>query len=164
MEKFIDGSRLQAPAQSTDPGPNHPRAKKAELAIGSIVRNLILVNVYEGGENDLIVRDVLPEGLKFLQANLVDHAGNHLAALTPSSQTDTLLVFSHETISDFKAISGGRIGNNAIFIELCASCATACPSISRAAYWRIPLRSALSAAPRCMTTTIRTCTCMTAAS
>ncbi|MDQ0289413.1 isopeptide-forming domain-containing fimbrial protein [Oligosphaera ethanolica] len=116
--KTLDGTRLQMPAVSTTPGPNDPAATAANASVGTILRNVIRVQIYEGGETDIIVRDVLPSGLVFLEANLVDSAGDWLANLVPTSSSNNIITFSHSSIGQFDNIVGGRIGADAFFLEI----------------------------------------------
>ncbi|MGI5923766.1 MAG: isopeptide-forming domain-containing fimbrial protein, partial [Lentisphaeria bacterium] len=117
IAKTLDGTRLAAPAAST-PTANDAAAVSANVSVGSILRNVIRVDVYEGGLTNLEVRDVLPSGLVFLEANLVDSAGALVANLTPTSTTNNIITFSHSTVSQLANITGGRTGANALFIEI----------------------------------------------
>jgi len=117
IAKTLDGTRLAAPAAST-PTANDAAAVSANVSIGTILRNVIRVDVYEGGLTNLEVRDVLPSGLVFLEANLVDSAGALVANLTPTSTTNNIITFSHSTVSQLANITGGRTGANALFIEI----------------------------------------------
>ena len=116
--KTLDGTRLQAPAVSTDPAANVPNATAANVTVGTIIRNVIRVDIYEGGSTDIEIRDVLPSGLVFLEANLINSGGTQVANLTPTSTNNNIITFSHTSIPQFKGITGGRTGNGAIFVEI----------------------------------------------
>ena len=103
--------------RSAHPGASNAAAT-ANVTVGTILRNVIRVDVYEGGLTNLEVRDVLPSGLVFLEANLVDSAGALVANLTPTSTTNNIITFSHSTVSQLANITGGRTGANALFIEI----------------------------------------------
>ncbi|HOG50625.1 MAG TPA: hypothetical protein PKY10_08550, partial [Lentisphaeria bacterium] len=117
IAKTLDGTRLALPAVST-PTASDSAAVSANASVGTILRNVIRVDVYEGGSTNLEVRDVLPSGLVFLEANLVNDTGVLVANLTPTSTTNNIITFSHTTISQLANITGGRTGAGALFIEI----------------------------------------------
>ncbi|MCC5834064.1 MAG: DUF11 domain-containing protein [Opitutales bacterium] len=115
--QVIDGTELQFPAVSTDPGANNAEAKAADLTIGSVVRYFLTIELYEGGSTDLRLDSFLPAGMKFLQANARFGDSGPWETLT-SSEGGGVRVFDNQSI--LQNITGAAIGSDALFIELWA--------------------------------------------
>ncbi|MCU0791446.1 MAG: hypothetical protein MUE42_01025 [Opitutaceae bacterium] len=116
IEKVIDGLSLSAPAVST-PAANDPAAKTADLTIGSIVRHLITVELFEGGATDLRVEDLMPAGFVFLEASARRGVSGGWTALT-NSGTGQRLVFTGQPI--LNAITGAAtvVDGDALYVEV----------------------------------------------
>lgn len=115
ISKVIDGTELNTPAVSTDPGAANANAIAADAVPGSIIRQVITVELFEGGSTDLVIRDVLPAGMEFLEGNVRVGAGAW-SNLTPGVG-GTTYSFSGGALS---GITGGALitGGTEIILEV----------------------------------------------
>lgn len=114
ISKVTDGTELASPAVST-PTANLATAATANLTIGSIVRNVLTIEVYEGGSSALTITDVLPTGFSFLEANGRIGAGAWTSLTNSGSGVNIEL-----TNQALLTITGGAsvLGSTALTVEI----------------------------------------------
>ncbi|GAB5559198.1 MAG: hypothetical protein SynsKO_08450 [Synoicihabitans sp.] len=116
ITKITDGTELALPAIST-PTANDDDAVTADLTIGSIVRNVLIIELYEGGSSDVKITDELPTGFSFLEANGRFSTSGPWTTLTNSGTGLNVILENQPLLDD---ISGGAsvLGDTALFIEI----------------------------------------------
>lgn len=115
ITKVTDGTELADPAVST-PTANNATSIAANLTIGSIVRNVLTIELYEGGSSDVTITDVLPTGFSFLEANGRFSTSGGWTNLT-NSGSGVNVELTNQPLLD--GITGGAtLGIDALFIEI----------------------------------------------